>query len=132
MVRTQRPGFILAYPLLFGATPALIALALLRVLFGSMDLVDDAGILIGARLWLGWILLGATHQPRGPWRLVSQVFGGEMLMLAASLKAMVSREVMYSPDYILVAIRQRMETFEPSGPEPDLCQPEERPDRPVA
>lgn len=90
VVRAQRPLLWPSYPLMLGATPALLPLALL---WPSPVLCAFVSLLLGLRTLLAHALLRLQGLPAGPLRALASVFAGETLQWLGFLYSLRSRHI---------------------------------------
>lgn len=99
VVRAQRPGLLVTYPVLFGATPLIVLAALiLACVGGRCDALAAAGLALGVRALLalrGYAFRARWMESRPPtWSSFAlDIARSDVLLLAAFGQAMTSRSV---------------------------------------
>jgi ceramide glucosyltransferase len=92
VVRAQRPLLWPSYPLMLGATPALLLLA---VLWPSPVLCAFVTLLVLLRTLLAATLLRLQGLPAGALRALGSVFAGEVLLWLGFLSSLRSRHIIW-------------------------------------
>lgn len=89
VVRQQRPRLRWAYPLFFAHLPLLLGLWATAGLLGAKTATcaGGAGLAVLTRLQLGWLARRSCGHAPGGWRLLQDVFGGDLALLALYLYA---------------------------------------------
>lgn len=90
VVRAQRPLLWPSYPLMLGATPALL---LFSLLWPSSVLCGFVAVLLGLRGLLAHALLRLQGLPSGPLRALGSVLLGEVLLWLGFLYSLRSRHI---------------------------------------
>jgi ceramide glucosyltransferase len=109
VVRAQRPSLLASYPLLFAATPSIVALALLAtVREGAGGLVALAFALV-ARFAVAVLARLRAERPVQPARVVFDGLVADGVLLAAFATAMTTREVEWRGRRLALAPRGLVE-----------------------
>ncbi len=100
VIRGQRPGLLLTYPLVIGATLPLLAGAATVAAFGSPWARGAAGLAAGVALGTRWLLALAARAACGssprPLRAVLDVVWSEAVLWLALLRALTLRHVRWA------------------------------------
>jgi len=114
MVARRQRGLLLfaSYPFLLAATPLLLLASLGLLAFGQPLPLLVTSLAWAARAMLASVLRAAHGVPVSPWRAVTLVLAGELLMLASFPRALFGDEVVWRGRRLRIAPGGRIEPCE--------------------
>ncbi|MEZ4472843.1 MAG: glycosyltransferase [bacterium] len=112
VIRAQRPGLLLTYPLLFSATTLLVPLGLLA---GGPAGLAASGVALTARLAVAVAGRRFNGLPGGLGKALRDVVEGERLTWSAWLRALASRDVEWRGRRLRIGPGGRLEVVQSGG-----------------